>query len=224
MAIILVVAAHPDDEVLGCGGTLVRHAEAGDEVHVVFLADGESSRIMPAEAAAIDARMATARAAGALLGIKKIHAFGLPDNRLDSLPLLDIVRPLEGLIEQLRPEIIYTHHHGDLNVDHRLAHQAVMTACRPVPGHSVRTIYCFEVPSSTEWQTPGISPFTPNVFVEISPYLESKQQALQVYHRELRQSPHIRSLEAIQALGCWRGNSVGMFHAEAFCMVRSLIV
>lgn len=219
MAVILVVAAHPDDEVLGCGGTIARHTTAGDEVHVLFLADGESSRLA-APIAAIDVRLANARQVATILGIKDLHAFGLPDNRLDALPLLDIVQPLEQLMFELQPKIVYTHHHGDLNVDHCRAHQAVMTACRPAPGQRVQEIRCFEVPSSSEWQTPGIAPFTPNLFVDISAVLERKHQALTIYRNELRPFPHSRSLEAIEALGRWRGAMVGMEHAESFFIVR----
>ncbi|MDO3377972.1 PIG-L deacetylase family protein [Geoalkalibacter halelectricus] len=222
MAVILVVAAHPDDEVLGCGGTIARHAAAGDEVHILFLADGESSRCSTANPAAIEARLAKARAAADILGVKEIHALGLPDNRLDCLPLLDIIQPVERLMAKLQPEMVYTHHHGDLNIDHRLAHQAVMTACRPVPGQKVKEIRCFEVPSSTEWQTPGAAPFIPNLFIDISAVLARKNQALAVYRDELRSFPHSRSLEAIEALERWRGAGVGMEHAESFIIVRKL--
>ncbi len=223
MATILVVAAHPDDEVLGCGGTIARHTVQGDEVHVLFLADGESSRLAVApDTVAIEARLASARTAADILGVKAIHAIGLADNRLDSLPLLDIIQPVERLVSELRPEIVYTHHHGDLNIDHRLAHQAVMTACRPVPAQPVQAIYCFEIPSSTEWQTPGAEPFLPNLFVDIQPVLARKRLAMQAYWQELRAFPHSRSAEAIEALGRWRGASSGLWHAEAFFLVRQI--
>lgn len=223
MAVILVAAAHPDDEVLGCGGTLARHAAAGDEVHVLFLADGESSRTANPNASAIDARLACARAAAAVLGITSIRALGLPDNRLDRLALLDIIQPVERYLSELRPDIVYTHHGGDLNIDHRLAHQALLTACRPLPGQVVKEIRCFEVPSSTEWHTPGGEPFVPNLYVDIEAVRERKLQALNAYGHELRPFPHSRSLQAIEALGCWRGAMAGLVHAEAFFIARKII-
>ena len=133
---ILIVAAHADDEVLGCGGAMARHVAEGDEVHVIFMADGISAR-----GAEFD-RSVRERAcvqAMELLGVRSHHALGMPDNRMDSLSLLEIVQPLEQRIHALRPHRVYTHHAGDLNIDHRLTHQAVMTACRPLPGASVRT-------------------------------------------------------------------------------------
>lgn len=220
MATILVVAAHPDDEVLGCGGTIARHAAAGDEVHVLFLADGEGSRFQVSDPVAAESRLASARIAAGILGVTEIHALGLPDNRLDSLPLLDIVQPVERLVQKLAPETIYTHHFGDLNVDHRIAHQAVMTACRPLPGQTVKTIYCFEIPSSTEWQTPGVASFAPNVFVNIISSLEYKRRALQAYSSEMRPFPHPRSIEFVSAQECIRGGAAGMDRAEAFVLVR----
>lgn len=224
MAIILVVAAHPDDEVLGCGGTIARHAAAGDEVHVLFLADGESSRLQVPDPVAVESRLASARVAAGILGVTEIHALGLADNRLDSLPLLDIVQPVERLVQKLEPETVYTHHHGDLNIDHRIAHQAVMTACRPLPGQSVKAIYCFEIPSSTEWQTPGMESFAPNVFVNIISSLECKRRALQAYSSEMRPFPHPRSIEFVSAQECIRGGAAGLDRAEAFVLVRQRIL
>ena len=172
---ILIVAAHPDDEVLGCGATIRKSINAGDEVSVVFMADGVTSRPSEKAEELIAKREENSIKACTVLGIEKPTFFRLPDNRMDATPLLDIVRMLEKVINTFRPQIIYTHHGGDLNIDHRITHQAVMTSCRPVPGSFVKEIYSFEVPSSTEWSSPTMGgSFEPTVFVDISEFLEVK--------------------------------------------------
>ena len=218
---VLVVAAHTDDEALGCGGTIAKHVSQGDEVYAVFLADGVTSR-PEASTEELEERNAAAAKAHRVLGIKKNYMLGLPDNRMDSVPLLDIVQKLEGVIDEVQPEVVYTHHSGDLNVDHRVTHQAVVTACRPVPGASVKEIYAFEVLSATEWNTPGVTPFIPNVFVDISNHLETKMEALAAYELEMRSEPHTRSLANARRLAEFRGSSVGVGAAESFVLVRSL--
>ncbi len=222
---ILVIAAHPDDEVLGCGGTLIKAAAAGTEIHLAFLADGIGARHPdPAQRQAeLDQRRAAARAAADILGAASIHFDDLPDNRLDSVPLLDLTQRVEALIARHRPATLFTHHAGDLNIDHRRTHQAVMTACRPQSGHPVRTLLCFEVPSSTEWQPPGSgTPFTPNWFVDIGATLEGKLSALAAYAAEVRDWPHPRSREGVASLARWRGATVGCQAAEAFMLARQL--
>lgn len=216
---ILVVAAHADDEALGCGGTIARHVAEGDHVCVVFMADGVASRAQ-VDQAELQRRNQARDAALDIQGVTHWHALDFPDNRMDSVPLLDVVQALEPIIEQVQPVRVYTHHNGDLNVDHRITHQAVMTACRPVPGSSVREILAFEVMSSTEWATPVVAPFVPNVFVDISDYLPKKLEALTAYDMEMRPAPHSRSVAHIEALALHRGNCVGLDAAEAFEMVR----
>ena len=219
---ILVVAAHADDEVLGCGGTIARHVEEGDHVNVVFMADGVASRGADVSNA-LKRRNQARDHALKILGVKAWRALDFPDNRMDSVPLLDVVKALEIIIDNWQPTRVYTHFCSDLNVDHRVTHQAVMTACRPAPGISVREILTFEVMSSTEWATPGIAPFEPNVFVDISDYLPKKLEALAAYEMEMRLSPHSRSIEHIEALARHRGSSVGLKAAESFVLIRSLI-
>lgn len=219
---VLVVAAHPDDEVLGCGGTLARHAAEGDAVHVLFLADGATSRD-DTGAPTADSRMAQARTAGDILGLSEVTGLALADNQLDRYPLLDIVRQVEDVVTRVCPDIVYTHHAGDLNVDHRIAHQATLTACRPIPGSTVTRILCFETASSTEWQSPGRDAFKPNVYTDIAPYRQIKARALEAYSDELRPPPHARSEAAISARETWLGHSVGLDAAEAFEAVRIIL-
>lgn len=215
---ILVIAAHPDDEALGCGATLARHAAEGDEVRAVFVADGVSSRPADPPHALAERKAAMAEAAR-VLGITDTVTFDFVDNQLDQVPLLEIVRRIEQVVTAYRPDVVYTHHAGDLNVDHRITHQAVLTACRPLPDAGVQQILAFEVVSSTEW---GLQPFAPNVFVDVSAYMPQKIAALQAYGAEMRPAPHARSLQHIEALAVHRGHGCGCAHAEAFVLVRSL--
>lgn len=218
---VLIVAAHTDDEVLGCGGTIARHVAEGDTVYAVFMADGVSSRTQ-ADREDLANRNAAAEQAREILGIQENIYLGLPDNRLDSLPLIEVVQRLEPIIRKLQPDIIYTHHHGDLNVDHRITHQAVLTACRPMPGNSVQAIYAFEVMSSTEWASPFDEPFVPNHYVDISTQINTKMDALRAYQLEMRDAPHSRSLEHLVQLAHHRGHTVGLMAAEAFVSVRTI--
>lgn len=216
---VLVVAAHSDDEALGCAGTIARHVAEGDTVYAVFLADGVSSRDGH-DQEELERRIKATEQARQILGIHSFEYLGLPDNKLDSLPLIDIIQPLENAISRIDPDIIYTHHNGDLNVDHRLAHQAVLTACRPLPNSSVREILTFEVMSSTEWNSPNHLPFLPNLFVDVSQYMEKKVASLQAYALEMRDSPHSRSVEHLKCLAQHRGHCVGVEAAEAFMVMR----
>ena len=166
MSKILVVAAHPDDEVLGCGGTIARHIHNGDKVQVVFLADGFGSRKNGSN------RDASANEASKLLGCETPIYLNFPDNQLDSVTLLNIVKELEEIIGNFLPSIIYTHHYGDLNIDHQVTHRAVMTACRPQPNFCVKEIYTFEILSATHWQSVSMGGlFSPNYFVDVSDFI-----------------------------------------------------
>lgn len=216
---VLVVAAHTDDEALGCGGTVAKHVAQGDTVYAVFLADGVTSR-PDANEHELTERNACAKQAHKILGIKQSFLLGFPDNRMDTVPLLDIVQKLERVVDDAQPQIVYTHHHGDLNIDHRITHQAALTACRPVPDTPVREVYAFEVLSATEWNTPSANFFTPSFFVDISDYLEIKMQALAAYELEMREAPHSRSIINVRHLAELRGNSVGVDAAEAMMPVR----
>lgn len=218
---VLIVAAHADDEALGCGGTIARHTAEGDAVHAIFMADGVSSRVNAAKED-LSRREADARQSHKILGLQRVQYLGFQDNCMDSLPLLSIVRTLESVIQSISPQVIYTHHHGDLNLDHRITHEAVMIACRPLPRGTVREIFAFEVLSSTEWATPYHEPFLPNVFVDISKFLDLKLQALHSYQLEMRTAPHTRNIDHAKYLAHHRGHSVGVHAAEAFMVVRQI--
>lgn len=222
---ILVIAAHPDDEVLGCGGTLALVADQGAQIHVAFLADGVFSRgTASGRDAELAARRAAAQKACDVLGVRSVSFGDFPDNRMDSVELLGIVKFIEALIAEYRPDTVFTHHAGDVNVDHRRIHEAVVTACRPQRGHPVRTLLFFEVPSSTEWQPPGSGVvFAPNWFIDTSNTLERKLMALDAYTAELRAWPHPRSRQGVEHLARWRGATVGADAAEAFMLGRHLI-
>lgn len=220
---ILVIAAHPDDETLGCGGTIAHHITKGDHVSILFLADGEGSR---GNLDHLAQRRKAAIAAADCLGVVKdrIIFSDFSDNQMDTVPLLKIVKVISGVADQLKPDLIYTHHHGDLNIDHSLTHKAVLTAFRPMPGQSVKAIFGFEVLSSTGWAAPtSDSNFCPQHYVNITSYWEKKLEALQYYENEMRPFPHARSYDAIEAQSIFRGAMVGFKKAEAFSIIRQIV-
>jgi N-acetylglucosamine malate deacetylase 1 len=224
---VLVVAAHPDDEMLGCGASIAQHALGSDEVHVLILGEGLTSRSTASDAARHAAKLSAlascAQKANDLLGVSSLQLKGLPDNRMDSIDLLEIIKLIEASIDRVQPEIVYTHYGDDLNIDHRRVHDAVVTACRPVPQGCVKTLLFFEIPSSTEWQTARSSQgFMPNWFNDVSFTLEKKLSALACYESEMRPWPHPRSIKGVEHLARWRGASVGVEAAEAFVLGRAL--
>jgi len=224
---VLVVAAHPDDEILGCGGTLARHVAEGDRVQAVILAEGATarggSRDELADAADIEVLRLSACAAAKAIGAEPPRFEGLPDNRLDGLDRLDIIKRVETAFADLQPAVIYTHFGGDLNIDHRITSEAVLAACRPLPNATVHAVYAFETVSSTEWApASAVIGFQPTHFVDIAAYLQNKREALGCYDTEMRAFPHSRSIEALDALARWRGASVGREAAEAFMLLREV--
>lgn len=218
MKTVLVVAAHSDDEAIGCAGTIAKHVNSGDSVHIIFMTNGVSSRLSQGNSEV--KRIHSSQRSAELLGVTSIQQFDFPDNSMDSVPLLSVAKVVEKAVDEIKPEVVYTHHIGDLNIDHQITHKAVMTACRPQPKFCVKEIYAFEVLSSTEWNTPEYLPFTPNVFADISDYIGLKKQALTVYEEEMRDAPHSRSIINIMRLAAVRGNSVGKAYAEAFMAIR----
>lgn len=220
---ILVVAAHPDDEIIGVGGTIARHIKNGDNVYVLILGDGKSSRkpyYEELDKETLSKSHDETEKASEVLGIKEVYRHDLPDNRFDSIPLLDIVKIIESYVEKIQPEIVYTHFGGDINIDHYVTFNAVMTATRPLPGTSVKWVFAFETLSSTEWNYS--TKFRPNYFVDITDFLDIKLEAMNQYQSELRKFPHPRSLEAIKHNALAWGARAGFEAAEPFMLVRGI--
>ena len=223
---MLVIAAHPDDEVLGCGGTISRFANEGHDIYVAILGEGITSRHDNHEQShqsLITTLQENCQQVAEMLGARDLFLFQLPDNRFDTIPLLDVVKIVEELIDQIHPQTIYTHHGGDLNIDHTVVHRAVITATRPMIGTPVREVYAFEVPSSTEWSFGQFrTEFRPNVFVDITDTLDLKLNSLSLYETEIKKFPHPRSKEGLKAIARRWGSTVGLEAAEAFELVRSI--
>lgn len=216
---VAAIFAHPDDETLGAGGALALHADRGDEVRVLLLATGLRSR-GDADAQAVATLRDQAQAAAAKLGVADVQFADFADNAMDGVPLLDVVKHVEVFLAAFEARTIYTHHGGDLNIDHRVTQQAVVTACRPLPGRQPMEILGCEVNSSTEWSTAPEAPFTPTEFLDVSSVLERKISALECYRDEIRPWPHPRSAEGLRVLARWRGAQCGREAAEAFHVIR----
>lgn len=230
---ILVVVAHPDDEILGMGGTMLKHVETGDDVKVIYLATGITSRrgethqnvsnyqsdkkLGKTTKKQIDNLRNDATKACKILGVADLTFYDFPDNEMDSVPLLKIIKTIEKEIKNVKPSRIYTHYRNDLNIDHRLIFKATLTACRPT-NKQIPDIYSFEVPSSTEWNFP--SNFSPNYFVNIDKELQKKLEAMEKYKNELRKFPHPRSIEGITVTAKKWGTVCGKKGAEAFEVIR----
>jgi LmbE family N-acetylglucosaminyl deacetylase len=212
---VLVIAPHGLDEALGCGGTMARHADEGDKVHVLILCGDGSGRDA--------ARRVAATKAAQILSAKPPQFSGFPENRSDTVPLLEIVGAIEKCAAEVKPEIVYVTHGGNLNVDHQTSFRAAVTALRPVPGSSVHAIYTYEILSSTDWAPAGIrEPFRPTRFVGIAAQLDRKMKALESYGDEMRPAPHARSVTNARRLAELRGATAGMAAAEAFEIVREI--
>ncbi|MFL5800068.1 MAG: PIG-L deacetylase family protein [Actinomycetota bacterium] len=220
---ILTVAAHPDDETLGAGGTMARYTSEGHETWVLILADGCTARH-----GHVELQKECAIAAGDILGVQQVVFCGLPDQRLDALPLLDVITPIEKCIAEFRPDVVLTHFKEDANQDHRIAFQATIVAARPVNGSTVERVMCYEAASSTEWAAPFPgSVFSPNVFVDITSTFRTKIDAMRSYERtfsgEVHPYPHPRSYEAMEAYARRHGVTVGVDVAEPFMLVRHVV-
>lgn len=212
---VLVVAAHPDDEWLGCGGTILKHLDAGDDVHALFMCDGFSSRK--------EKLNAESRNNKTIELMEKINAkppifLDFPDNELDSISRLDVIKKIEEIKERIDPDIVYTHFLHDMNIDHKIVSECVHTAFRPLPLSKCKSIFQFEVLSSTEWSMN--ENFSPNMYTDISKYIDLKLEYLQYYIDEMRPSPHARSFKNVKNLSSFRGNTVGSEYSEAFIISR----
>jgi len=233
---ILVVAAHPDDEVLGMGGTITKYTKSGHHVKILIIATGIAARrstnyknraryqISKKEEKEILKQIKSikedAKKAAKIMGVKDIQLEDFPDNELDTVSNLELTKVIESVIEKFDPKIVYTHSPYDVNVDHRLVYDATLTATRPKTQNRVKEVISFEVPSSTEWYFP--SSFQPNIFIEISKELKLKQKAIQAYKTEIKKFPHPRSIESLEIIGKRWGIVSGLKVAEAFSLVREL--
>ncbi|HLG71767.1 MAG TPA: PIG-L deacetylase family protein [Chloroflexota bacterium] len=215
---VLVIAAHMDDEVLGPGATIARHVEAGDSVAVCIVCQrAYDHKFEPAE---VEAEKHAARRAAAVLGYSDLRFLNLRDELLDER-LLDILVPLEACIADVRPSLVYTHHRGDSNQDHRAVLQASLIGCRSISRHKVPRVMSYEVPSSTDVAAPFPElAFQPNYYVNVERFLDRKLEAIQAYERELREFPHPRSVKGLEVLAQKRGMEVGFLAAEAFVVIR----
>jgi LmbE family N-acetylglucosaminyl deacetylase len=219
---ILIIAAHPDDEVLGCGGTAARLVKEGSEVYTLVLGEGITARDDVREREKRETEIASLKQqilmANAIIGVKEVFTHDFPDNRFDSVSLLDIVKAVENVKNKIKPDIVFTHYENDLNIDHRIVYNAVITAMRPVKGETVKEIYSFEILSSTEWNYPVR--FSPDVFYDITGTIDLKTQAMEKYEGEIKEFPHPRSLKGIRLNAEHWGMKTGLPYAEVFKSVR----
>lgn len=218
---VLVIAPHPDDEVLGCGGVMARHADQGAEVSVLAVTRGAPDIYPPEEE---DELRQELRAAHNILGVSSVHFLDFPAPKLDTIPGYKLADAISGVIRSLQPNIVYLPHRGDIHADHLAVYQATLVAVRPINDCSVRQLLCYETLSETEWASPfGDEAFIPNVFIDITNYLERKLRAMVCYQSQLKQPPHPRSLQALESLARLRGATVSLPAAEAFMLVREIV-
>ena len=233
---ILIIVAHPDDDVLGMGGTILNHTTKGDNVTIAYLTTGITSRrgdnytnipsyqLTKKNEQNMEKQIVqlknNAKKACKLLKVQKSIFFDFPDNEMDTVSLLKIVKTIEKLVKENKPDIIYTSHYGDLNIDHQIVFKATLTACRPRTS-SVKEIICFEILSSTEWAVPYT--FRPNYFIDISKNLNKKIKAMECYKNEIRDFPHPRSIKNIKNSAEKWGTVSGFAAAEAFEIVRKIV-
>ncbi len=216
---ILIIAAHPDDEILGCGGTILK-LKKNNLIKVIFMTNGTDAR-------GKNKKASQKRIQGCLNLFKKLKLnkpliLNFPDNKMDTVPLLKIVKKIEEILSKFNPEVVFTHFDGCLNIDHQITFKATVTACRPLKKTSVKKILSFEVPSSTEWALSKDKKFQPNYYINISKYIKEKILLMKYYKDEIRPFPHSRSLKSIKTLSEYRGASAGVKNAEAFYLYRYL--
>ena len=219
---ILVIAAHPDDETIGCGGAIIKHKCDGDEVNILTLTDGVGSRL-GTDDNDLKVRNDAAKSAIDVLGANWIGAGNFSDNNMDSVPILEIIKFIESFKKNFYPDIIYTHSPSDLNIDHTITAKATLTAFRPEPQEKYSEIRFFEIASSTDFTLKQLNDrFEPNLFINIKDFIDKKIEALKCYEIEMRDYPHSRSYEKIKSLAEYRGAQSGLEYAEAFEIVRKI--
>lgn len=215
---VLVIAAHPDDEVLGPGATLAKMKKNGAELHVAIVTEGSTTQY-PDRPDLVEAKRVAARRALDALGGGTIHFGELPDMKLDTLPLVQVNAFLERVVREVKPNVVFTHHGADLNRDHRIVHEASLVACRPSTSHVISELLAYEILGVTDFAGTQAS-FVPRLYVECAAFMEAKTKALTAYDVELRPFPHPRSHQAIDAHGRVRGAQSGNPWAEAFEVLR----
>ena len=220
---VLIIVAHTDDETIGLGGTIARHLSNGEEVYALSMTDGVSSR-NSYENIEKKERLESAFYASKVLGFKWLKPLEYKDNELDSVSLLKIIKDIEKVKSSINPNLIYTHSAADLNIDHRIVNQSVLTAFRPQTNEHWREIRTFEIPSSTDYGHKSVTNyFSPNLYIDITEYWDLKLKALKKYFAEIREYPHSRSYEGIENIAKYRGNQVGLRYAESFEVIRKII-
>jgi LmbE family N-acetylglucosaminyl deacetylase len=221
---VLIVAAHPDDEVLGCFGTVARLIKQGYEAYTLILGEGKTSRdesrMVENKKDEIEVLNSEIQKANDIIGVKKVFVESFPDNRFDSVDLLDIIKVVSKVKEEVKPDIIFTHYEHDLNIDHQITYKAVITATRPMEDEPVSEIYSFEILSSTEWNYP--LSFSPDTYFDISDTIDLKLDAMKEYESELCQYPHPRSIDGIELNAKYHAMRVGKRYVEAFKTIRAI--
>ncbi len=219
MANILVIAPHPDDEVLGCGGTILKHIGQKDRVYLCVVTTTYSPRWSDKFR---KNRLLEIKKVSALLGIKKTYFLDFPTVKLNMFPHHELADKIFEVIKDIKPDVLYIPHQGDLNKDHRLVFEASLVAARPYSqDHKIKKILSYETSSETEWGQP-LAPFLPNVYIDIAKTFKKKLAAMEIYKSELKASPHPRSLELLEVLAKKRGSEVGFELAEAFVLIREI--
>ncbi|QTL99734.1 PIG-L family deacetylase [Iocasia frigidifontis] len=220
---VLVIAAHPDDEVLGVGGTIIKLVEKDYEIYTYILTDGSSTQYY-GDTKKLNQKKEETFKANDILGVKEVIFGNLPDMKLDTISHVKINNEIEKITNKIEPEIIFTHHSGDVNKDHKLIFESTLVVCRPLPGNNIKKIYSYEVPSSTEWGDNKTKDyFIPNIYVTLNKkQINKKCLAMEKYKTELRDYPHPRSLKSIINCSQHRGNQVGYDYAESFILIREL--
>ena len=219
---ILCVVAHPDDEALGMGGAILKHIAKGDEVNIIIFSVGESAKLE--NDINLSRRIESAKEWSNIVGSKIVRLFDYPDQKLDTIPKLELIQELEKILKNLKPSIIYTHHEGDINHDHQIVNHVVLTALRPMNAMGLKSeLRTFETISSTE-QAPYTDRyiFKPNFYINIDDVWKAKVSSLKAYKNELGVYPHPRSIKSLEALAIKRGTESGLKKAEAFCIIRKL--
>ncbi|MBL42087.1 MAG: GlcNAc-PI de-N-acetylase [Rhodospirillaceae bacterium] len=219
---ILCVVAHPDDEALGVGGTLIKHVERGDKVNIIILSEGEGAKLLKKERNIN--RLSNAYKWSKLAGTKLLKVFDFPDQKFDSIPQIEIVSAIEKEVKVVKPDIVYTHFLYDINKDHQVTAEAVMVALRPISKFGlVSEIRAFETPSTTD-QNPKIKDysFAPNLYINVTNQWKKKASFLKAYSKEMKKFPHPRSLKSIKALALKRGSECMQDLAEAFIVIRKI--